>query len=542
MYTVMSALPSPVASGKSYQHTSVRSPLLLLLSLFTIALVMLSPAPRRSSSHSKFAARIPIPEYTRPRRLSNYPWGKVCSPKARRHFRSRFSRPRRPTAPKYPRTLLESENRVFMSAVPHEVGDGLGHRTCILNYELNMALTLGLTYSHRQSSYGSLTRDDPEAVENLFGWGAGEISRDYILDRGCLEVDYVNDTCEIPSPNIICRRVRTRRKGGLFDQTVIIPDEIAECFLQKGPEKQFVDQNCYPLVQSFLAAYSDQNTLFQMHPKLCFRDYLFTNFSKTADWFAEKYWTNSFQGENDSSIQLKDGFKVANIAKLSSTENTVKETRRRNLSLEQDRVHIALHIRRGDFFNYTNRVLIPDSTYADVSARVKIALDEMVNADVPTTVHIFSEGVANGEDTRTKDNHDTSTMRAVYVNEHGQKMPSNYWNQLFRHQRRLSGTKWRHKNLDVKLHIATDTIQAVHDMLASDFFIGSISGLSMQVVRNIARGIVFLPLHETEIEEDELVIPFDYERNAITSFVNETRLYELVAKQARRNRLSCSVW
>lgn len=448
-------------------------------------------------------------------------------------------------------------NRVLLSAVPVEVGDGLGHRTCILNYELHMAFALGLTYTHRVSRYGSLSRDDALAVERLFGWGNGELTREYVLQKGCAEVDYVNDTCEIPATNVVCRRVRTRAKGGLFDQAVIIPDELAECFLQRGPEERILDQICFPVVQSFLAAYSEPNTLFQMRPKLCFRDYLFTNFSQTASWFSEKYWTGGFysKAEGESLMRMRSNTvhrlpaaeRQASVSMgLPAGENMSPVIRTRELSLDPKRVHVSLHIRRGDFFNYTNRVLIPDATYADIAGRVKIALDEMMDANVPVTVHVFSEGVPAAKE-RLKDNHDISSMEKVYVNEFGEHMPENHWSRMILRCPRFKaaygvGRGWSRPDIDVKMHIATDTIQALHDMLASDFFVGSISGLSMQVVRNIGRGLTLLPLHESEMLEDEFLVPFDYARNNIPSFLNETLLYEKVAQYARKSRLACTVW
>lgn len=405
---------------------------------------------------------------------------------------------------------------MLLSSIPHEVGDGLGHRICILNYELQLAFALGLTYAHRVSAYGSLTRHDEMAVERLFGWGRNELLRGYVLERGCAEVQYVNDSCEIPAGAVVCNRVRTRAKGGWFDQTVVIPDAVAECCLRRGVEQNHVEQICSPLVQAFLAAYSEPNTLFQMRPRLCFREYLYTNFSHTAAWFSDKYWS-ARQDERGGGLELETG-----------------------------RVHIALHVRRGDFLNYTNRVLIPDATYVDMVGRVKVALDEVMEANVPVTVHVFSEGVPEGNQ-RLKDNHDIDTMRKVYFNEHGEQMPADHWARIIRGCGRFRalhgvGRGLSRPDVQVRTHIATDTIEALRTMIVADFFVGSISGLSMHVVRNIGRGLILLPVHESELLEDEFLVPFDYARNNVALFVNESLLYEKVGIYARKNRLACSVW
>lgn len=405
---------------------------------------------------------------------------------------------------------------MLLSSIPHEVGDGLGHRICILNYELHLAFALGLTYAHRVSAYGSLTRHDEMAVESLFGWGRTELKRSRVLEKGCAEVHYVNDTCEIPASAVVCNRVRTRAKGGWFDQTVVIPDTVAECYLRRGIEGNYLEQTCSPLVQAFLAAYGEPNTLFQMRPRLCFREYLYTNFSRTAAWFSDKYWGRA-QDEKGKQLELETG-----------------------------RVHVALHVRRGDFLNYTNRVLIPDATYVDMVGRIKVALDEVMEANVPVTVHVFSEGVPASKQ-RLKDNHDIDTMRKVYVNEHGEQMFAGHWARIIQRCERFRalhgvGRGLSRPDVQVQTHIATDTIDTLRTMIAADIFVGSVSGLSMQVVRNIGRGLILLPVHESEILENELLVPFDHARNNVASFVNESLLYEKVGFYARKNRLACSVW
>lgn len=506
-------LPPPLPHKAS---TSSSCPsLLFLLSLSLIAL--LRPGFYSTAPSSLFSLRVPLSQYARRRAYQIYPYGTVCSDAARSHFHSRFNRSHRPLgAAPHTKSIAQSFNRVLLSSIPHEVGDGLGHRMCILNYELQLAFALGLTYAHRVSAYGSLTRVDEMAVEKLFGWGKGELTRSEVLEKGCAEVQYVNDSCEIPASAVVCNRVKTRAKGGWFDQTVVIPDAVAECYLRRGIEERYLGQICSPLVKAFLAAYGEPNTLFQIKPRLCFREYLYTNFSHTAAWFSDKYWKRT------------------------------EDERGRQLELDTGRVHIALHVRRGDFFNYTNRVLIPDTTYVDMVGRIKVALDEVVQANVPITVHVFSEGVPASKQ-RLKDNHDIDTMDKIYVNERGERMPDDHWVRIIRGCKRFCaaygvGRGLSRPDVHVQMHVATDTVDTLHAMIAMDFFIGSISGLSMQVVRNIGRGLVLLSVHETEILDDELLVPFDYARNNVASFLNESLLYEKVGYYVRKNRLACSTW
>lgn len=499
--------PTKPSSSSSFAHIPP------FISLFLIFLLVFYPY----QSPSLFHARLHPSIYSKPRNFDTYPFASVCSSQARNHFLTRFSRSTRPygLAPTT-KTLKQSSNRVLLSSLPTQVGDGLGHRTCLLNFELSLALALDLTYAHRVSQYGSLTRDDPNAVENLFAWGQNELKRHDILQQNCAQIQNVTDACEVPAQQIICNRVKSRNHGGRFNQIVMIPDQLLECYLQKGIDSRIVQQTCHPMVKMFMAAFDEPNTLFQMRPKLCFHQYLFTNFSQTASWFSDKYWMNA----NDRANKVS--------------------------TMDPKRIHIALHVRRGDFFNYTNRVLIPDNTFVDLVARIKIALDEIINTNLPLTVHVYSEGVPKNSQ-RLKDNHDIASMHNVYVNEFGKHMPNNHWQRIIPNSLRFNsfygvGRGWKSPDIKVETHIATDTILALHQMIAADVFIGSISGLSMQVVRNIGRGLILLPLHENEIMQHELLVPFDYARNAIPSFINETLLYQQLAHFARKNRLACSVW
>lgn len=372
-----------------------------------------------------------------------------------------------------------------------------------------MSILLRLSYSHRISTYGSLSTTDRTAVDSLFGWSKNELSRDQLLATACLKTTFVNDTCEIPATHVLCERVKLRKKGGMFDQTVMIPAYISDCLIQANNKAANTnnDQQCASLFSTFLSAYSEPNTLFQLRPTRCFREYLYTNFSRTRDWFANKFWQRDVSASNVDGLNAK-------------------------------RIQVAMHVRRGDFFNYTNRVLIGDGTFVDVAGRLSEALDDIIGTTVPITIHMFSEGVSlQGE--RVKDNHDTSKMAAVYVDENGHIIrDESYWTQLFR-----THTRWkRRQHVEVKTHIASDTIEAVKLMVRSDFFIGSISGLSVQVIRHIGRGLMLLPVHETEVGEEEHIVTFDYGRHGYDSFLREDKLYKMVARAVRRNRLACSVW
>ena len=534
-------------------------PTLLLLSFVTIVVLLQhptkpSPTPTATfATPSLFRSREDVRTFAQPRHYDHYVWGRVCSNTARERYLSRFDRPNRPLGLHHsPPTLAESRGRQLISHIPREVGDGLGHRMCIMNYELHLALQLNVAYTHRVSTYGSITTNDEGAVERLFGWGESEQSRDDVLSQACSRTATINDTCEIPATSVICESLRPPFQGGTFDSAVYVPHELAECYLNRTEGKTGIDTRCYALVRRFITAFPEKNTLFITRPRLCFRDYLYTNFTYTAGWFHDKYW-NAHQndGASKSIAKLLLPPPPTNSNDTIQLDRTERETipnpsKTRQLTLDPNRVNIALHVRRGDFFNYTARVLIPDATYADMATRVIVALQEMTNANPPITVHVFSEGVPRKK-TRLKDNHDVSSMDRVYADETGTRQPSNYWSKLIRRHPRLAasygvGRGYASTDVRVMMHIASDTVQALHDMLAADFFVGSISGLSVQVVRYLSRGVVMLPIAKSELSDDENTISFDYQRNAIPSFVNESLLYQRIAEYARDHRLACAVW
>lgn len=555
----------PVKHGSRRGISTASNPTLILLSFVTI--VVLYQHPHKTSAPpaatittpSVFRAREDPHAYAEARRYDNYPWGRVCSNQARRRFRRRFDIPGRPLGLRHrPKTPAEANGRVLVSHIPREVGDGLGHRMCIMNYELHLAMQLGLAYTHRVSTYGSLTtQEDPDSVERLFGWGDGERSRDDVVAHACARTEVQNDTCEIPASSVVCTALRPPREVE-FVKAVYVPHELAECYLDRSQGKHTIDQRCYTYVRRFLAAFPDPNTLFITRPRLCFRDYLYTNFTYTGGWFHDKYWAAH---ENDGASSHihdliiperktnesdADALDVNVDALDNAARIAASRVAPRQLTLDPERVHIALHVRRGDFFNYTSRVLIADDTYSDMAARIIVALHEAADANVPVTVHVFSEGVPV-KHARLKDNHDVGTMDRVYADELGRRRPPDHWQRLMRHQPRLStaygvGRGYARADVQVQMHIATDTVQALHDMLAADFFVGSISGLSVQVVRQLARGVVFLPIPRSELSDEELTVSFDYDRNGVPSFVNESLLYERVADYARENRLACAVW
>lgn len=192
------------------------------------------------------------------------------------------------------------------------------------------------------------------------------------------------------------------------------------------------------------------------------------------------------------------------------------------ISYDSSSVSIAVHIRRGDFFKH-NRTLIPDAVYASLICYVKESLDRAADAPVAAIVHIYSEGVSVGKAKA----HDISKMFPIYVTEKGAYAGNGHWSGLLKSHCPNSIF------LPGKMHIASDTITSLHDMISADVFIGSRSGFSAHLVGNLARGILLLP-HE----EGSLVgggtqgrsLRYEWNRNSSSAIIRHDKLDKRISK------------
>lgn len=415
-------------------------------------------------------------------------------PKASSSFLNRLQQPTfsiREEVPKKVKPRWKRRNRALISHIPHQVGDGLGHRYLMLNYEVMLSAELEVGYVHRRSRYGSLTPDSNIlAVEKLFGFSGMNETRNTLIRENCETVAFFRDTCY--GQNIQCMSLR---KNSTFKRLVQIPNNITDCYIDLS-NKQHAE--CTNRTKQFARKHHMDNTLFQTTPSRCNADYRSNNWKKSLAFLRSRYWDNRLKAKGSSPISLKSSS-----------------------------VSIAVHIRRGDFFEY-NRTLIPDSVYASLICDVKASLDREVGASVATTVHIYSEGVAIG---KVKDNHDIAKMYSIYKTENGTIAGYGHWTGLLKSicPSRISLPK-------IRLHIASDTIMSLHDMISADVFIGSRSGFSAHIVGNLARGIVFLPNEEGSPISggtDGRMLKYSWYRNSSAAVIRYDRLDEKISEFAQ---------
>lgn len=342
----------------------------------------------------------------------------------------------------------------------------------MINFELLIAHELNVGYVHRRSTYGSLTpSNDPLAVERLFGWDVKE-TRDDILQSSCKTIEYDNTGCEgdmqKKKGGPVCRELNGVEEGGLFKRLVSIPTELIDCYvLGKSPYK------CGQELRKFGERFAENDTMFQMVPGRCSPDYRMPRFDKTRGWLLGMYW-GFHGGRQDKGV----------IGLLKGSGKT------REVGLDEKRVQIAVHVRRGDFMNFTDRVMIGDERYAEVVVKVKRMIDKRYGKKVGMDMHVYSEGVPkNGW---YRNNHDVKEMLPVYVTEKGERVDGDmHWEKVLSKLMRRRGI-WK-EDLKVFTHIASDTVSAIHEMISADFFVGSASGMSLHLVNVYSRGFVILP-------------------------------------------------
>lgn len=365
------------------------------------------------------------------------------------------------------RTVKEARGRVVYSAVRGAGGEGLGHAMATVNADVSAALRLGVAYTHRVATHGALTRADGAAVERFFGWGDGEIPRSELLGA-CGQAAATSSHC------LPCEaRGDAVWSRGVVSRVVNIPLSLSYGYFQKLP------QHRAPEVAAFLAAHAHANTVFQMPLSLCSKSPAQSRFTnQVRRHFHRKYW----------------------------------QARKRHAAaprLDDAELSIAIHARRGDFFQ-ARRPMVSIRVFGALLRAFARAVQRRGGAfaRMRIAVLVFSEGVpVTRNDTLTRwRGHDVTRTRPQFIDISGVARDETWVrNEL------LGGASSRilfPAGLRVELRIATDTLQAAHEMIAADAFFGSLSGLSMHVVGSLGRGAV-IALPATDIEQWPGHLPFD---------------------------------
>lgn len=422
-------------------------------------------------------------------------------------------------------SLEESHYRVLYSPLRSISGDGLGHAMATVNADLSTAIRLNLTYTHRVAGFASLTRqpvfndssDETRyqhggAVEELFGWGVGEIPRERVQHSICPDEKIPTsgyECCICVHHDLIRRKKQLRSIRSHsphrypfassplnFNQVVEIPTHLS--YFYPHPPTQHSVYNA----KKFLRKYYKPYTVFSMPHSYCNQSPAYSIFeAPQRSYFFHKYW--DIHGHNPTTLfksHEKSQFKSVEDYRMNSLKDGVIRplTPRAPLAnLKQTCIQIAIHARRGDFFQ-VRRPMVPTITFIRlvrfVVARVIRFHRDDVFSRMPICVVIYSEGQSreNGMIVR---GHDVSTMNDEYIDTDRSVQSEADVMRLLRNSTiDKLGDVFGENDLMVSLRVSRNTILTVHEMIAADIFIGSQSGMSTQVVGSISRaGFILLP-------------------------------------------------
>lgn len=385
-------------------------------------------------------------------------------------------------------TITESRNRILYSPVREAAGDGIGHAFGTMNAEVGVALRLGLSYTHRNAQYGSLTTVNRNAVESFFGWGVETRDRAWVRENFCIS-NYIGHRMHCQT----CNNLKKNSTMGLawFQQLVEVPLSLSyrrqTCSIADG--ELFESIACKNPIQKFLLKHNKANTIFQMPVRMCDKAPVdgFVD-SASRSYFFHKYWDLHGGLYHKSSRSFPDPVR----AKMHIENQHNEVTRRPPVRFKEDALVFAIHARRGDFFD-VKRPMTSIRTFAIVIQQVMQIIHDQrgIFSRLPVSVHVYSEG--RSKDNTVSTGHNITQMTKEFYDSDGIKRNGSWIADLIRNQKqakksRSSEPDLFRNGLAVYLHIATDTIQALHEMVSADVFIGSSSAMSKFLVSSLSRG------------------------------------------------------
>lgn len=429
----------------------------------------------------------------------------------------RFDVPwRSPPRPHLP-SLQESRGRLLYSGVREAVSDGLGHGMATTNADVSTALRLGVTYTHRVAKYGSLVgqsfnnellsrnstendkkptiaglSDEAGRIEGFFGWGVGEVPREAVQDAACdfRDEDGSISKCKLCTEADLRRVKKARRRDNQprlrIDHIVEIPISLSYKFPHRATRA--VNDS----LAAFLKKHNKPYTAFHMPHELCAKSPAYSKFFPSSrSFFFHKYWdAHACYPPRDPRV----GLRVISSMRLyrESWATTLRipgvPSRGRLPRLQEHELTVAIHARRGDFF-HVGRPMVPTASFARVVRKVvaEIASHNKTFARMPIAVNIYSEGQPKkGHGGGV--GHNIEYLTTDYQDADGKTLDVPALKRIFRDNKLDSLGNVFRNGLRVTLRVSENTVLCLHEMVASDIFVGSMSGMSLHLVGSLSRG------------------------------------------------------
>lgn len=423
------------------------------------------------------------------------------------------------------KTRKEARNRIIYSPSSGAAGDGLGHAMASKNFLVRAAHILDLALSHTEEYYSSLTMSDKYAVDKFFGWTDGvEVRRSDLQEHVCIPPGGPGKQWDDSSANgqhkcNTCTGILPGNKYGI-KKLVVIPETVVDDCMKIGILNSAKKAKCEQSLTRFLQKNKEPNTLFSISDHMCNFRRSSNIFGDTKHFYWHKYWA-------------KHGIWPAqNLAQIHKKKILFRE-----LKLQEHQLTVAVHVRRGDFIEMkqvrARRKVLPDAGYAELinQALIVVNLEGGIFSNMPIAVHIYSEGKVLAKQGPLS--HNIEEQDRKYYDSGGTARDSNWWIRLIeatakRHVRREGKSKercifcWRNrqeidnmmKRLNVSLRISEHTLTSLDEMISADIFIGSVSGMSTNIVWSLTRGVSMLPVGMPVNSEGQ--VPGGYEHICCT--------------------------
>lgn len=387
---------------------------------------------------------------------------------------------------------------------------------CTINADIATALRLGLTYTHRVAKYGSLVSKDlvqelrgeskdkgivaglsekVGKVEAFFGWGVGEVPREAVQEVAC-PVD-----ANMKSYLSVCKLcLGGKGKGGagrlVVNRVVEIPMELSY-YWPRTPTRKL-----NRTLERFLKENGGPNVVFHMPKEVCDRSPAYSRFDRRSrTWFFHKYWDAHGSFGRNGRLRIEGSVRMYKESWEKSLRIPGVPKRAKLERLREYELTIAVHARRGDFFK-VGRPMVRTQDFVKVVRRVMKTVKDRndIFSRMSVAVIIYSEGRPK-EGLGEGVGHDVKRLTREYQDADGRVMNSSEVGWLLRKDRDGLGNVFP-KGVRVELRVSQDTVLCLHEMVAADVFVGSMSGMSLQLVGSLSRGgMMLLPARVEEASE-----------------------------------------
>lgn len=422
-------------------------------------------------------------------------------------------------------TLSESRNRILYSGVREAVSDGLGHGMCTANADIATALRLGLTYTHRVAKYGSLVSqqladelrgespgrgpiaglsEEVGKVEAFFAWGVGEVPREAVQEVACpVSGDLRSDLgrCKL----CLGGKGGAGAGGLVVERVVEIPMQLSY-YWPRTPTSELNRS-----LERFLKQNAGPNVVFHMPRKLCDRSPAYSRFDRRSrTWFFHKYWDAHRRFGVEGRMRIGGTVRLYREGWGKSLKIPGVPKRDRLQRLKEFEVTVAVHARRGDFF-MVGRPMVRTRDFVKVVRRVMKVVVERNDtfSRMPVAVIVYSEGKPK-EGLGEAVGHDVARLTRDYHDADGRVMNSSEVGFMLRENGDGLGNVFPN-GVRVELRVSQDTLLCLHEMVAADVFVGSMSGMSLHLVGSLSRGaMMVLPARVEEASEWYGHVKFEY--------------------------------